>query len=292
MKVSLDFGFGVARLARFSAVTGGAVLLAAALAGPAAAQLSGSRHDLTPTGANNKFTPTSGVSEICVFCHTPHGSDITAIVPLWNRKLAAAPSYQTYSSLGTSTLMGGEAPVGSISMACLSCHDGQTAMNSIINAPGSGGYNAAGAIWAGSWSGSTVDGTGKLNTVPSMIGTDLRDDHPISIQYGGGQTGATVALSGAFRNADFNAMQTMTLNGDPVWWVDTAAGAAGAREKTDIMLYTRTEAGSQFGSLSGVPQPFVECGSCHDPHGTNAGAATFLRVSNASSAVCLACHNK
>lgn len=292
MKVSFDFGAGVARLARYSAVTGGAALLAAALSGPAAAQLTGSRHDLTPTGSNNQFTPASGVSEICVFCHTPHGSDTAAIVPLWNRNMAGAPAYTTYSTLGTVTLVGGEAAVGSISLACLSCHDGQTAMNSIINAPGSGGYNAAGALWAGTWSGTTVSAGGMLNTVPSMIGTDLRNDHPIGIQYGGGQTGATVALSGAFRNPDFNAMQTTTLNGQDVWWVDTAAGAAGTRQKTDIMLYTRNEAGPQFGTLSGVDQPFVECGSCHDPHGTGVGAATFLRVSNAGSAVCLACHNK
>ena len=42
----------------------------------------------------------------------------------------------------------------------------------------------------------------------------------------------------------------------------------------------------------------VECGSCHDPHGVPSGGngsaflPTFLRVTNAGSAVCLTCHNK
>jgi hypothetical protein len=42
----------------------------------------------------------------------------------------------------------------------------------------------------------------------------------------------------------------------------------------------------------------VECASCHDPHGVpSAGPgsvfnATFLRVTNTGSAVCLSCHTK
>ena len=44
----------------------------------------------------------------------------------------------------------------------------------------------------------------------------------------------------------------------------------------------------------------VECASCHDPHGVPSGGPgtntllrpSFLRVSNAGSAVCLTCHNK
>ena len=42
----------------------------------------------------------------------------------------------------------------------------------------------------------------------------------------------------------------------------------------------------------------VECASCHDPHGVpSAGAgstfnATFLRINNIGSGVCLTCHSK
>jgi hypothetical protein len=44
----------------------------------------------------------------------------------------------------------------------------------------------------------------------------------------------------------------------------------------------------------------VECGSCHDPHVSNGQSGpnsliageTFLRISNANSAVCTTCHVK
>ena len=134
-----------------------AVTLAVAIAGvgaslPATAQIANTKHNLgTTTGGTgvNKF---SGTAEICVFCHTPHGADTSAAVPLWNRTLPAPASFTTYDSLGTSSLDGKTAPVGSVSIACLSCHDGVTSMSAVINAPGSG--TGGDATWtAGTWSG-------------------------------------------------------------------------------------------------------------------------------------------
>jgi hypothetical protein len=81
---------------------------------------------------------TGNTSETCVFCHTPHGSDTNAAVPLWNKELPDPTSYTRYSTLGTSTLDGEEAPVGSVSLACLSCHDGSQAVDTVLNVPGSG----------------------------------------------------------------------------------------------------------------------------------------------------------
>src|SRR4029450_4140194 len=75
--------------------------------------------------------------------HTPHGSDITAPVPLWNKQLPTS-TYQTYAQLNSSPIDGTILPAGSGSPACLSCHDGTQAMDNIINAPGSGGYQANG----------------------------------------------------------------------------------------------------------------------------------------------------
>ena len=86
---------------------------------------------------------------------------------------------------------------------------------------------------------------------------------------------------------DFNLPFKATINGQPIWWVDSAAGNTGVREKTDMLLYTRNDLGQQ--------EPFVECGSCHDPHNSSTqvvGQVAFLRVSNAASAVCTACHIK
>lgn len=280
------------------------VLLAVGVMGSTTQALAGiatTKHNLGSTGTQtNKF---DGTGEICVFCHTPHGADTSASVPLWNRKLAAATTYTTYNSLGTSSLDGATAPVGSVSLACLSCHDGTQAMNVMLNKPGSAGYNAAGSFLAGTWSGITgTDGSGGLigngsDTVITNIGQDLKNDHPIGIQYGGGMpaggafTKGAIAI-GALKDVDFKAVEYSSLNNNDVWWVDT--GGSG-RQKTDMMLYTRTDTssvkidGSAGATLAGA-QAYVECASCHDPH-TDA-QATFLRVSNTGSGVCLACHIK
>lgn len=257
--------------------------------GPASAGIALTKHNLSSGGPGpNTF---GGTEAICVFCHTPHGADISAAVPLWNRVLSAPSSYTTYDSLGTSTLDGEVAPVGSVSIACLSCHDGTQAMNVMINAPTSPtsyGYNPAGALLAGSWTGpaSTASPVGSLNYATASIvniGTDLTNDHPIGIQYGGGGVDSTNP-TGTTADPDFNTVQYAVINSKDIWWVDTAIGTGGSRDKTDIQLYTR----SDFTGAN--PEPSVECASCHNPHTSD--NPTFLRIANTGSAVCLACHVK
>ncbi|MEQ1519421.1 MAG: cytochrome c3 family protein [Usitatibacteraceae bacterium] len=241
----------------------------------ALAQISTTKHNLGTTGPGpNKF---GGTDELCVFCHTPHGADTSAAAPLWNRVISGT-TYQTYDSLGTSTLDGKTAPVGSVSIACMSCHDGTQAMNVVINAPGSGGYNATGAPMPGAWSGANQTGGAISPGLITNLTTDLRNDHPIGIRYcGGGQTSATP--TGACVDADFRAPSTTA-----------AGGLAGSRQKTDMALYTRGPGAGGGGYVGQTePEPFVECASCHDPHSAN---PTFLRIANTGSAVCLACHVK
>jgi hypothetical protein len=276
------------------------------LCGPVSAQttpvgIAATKHNLGsgtgPAGRNQ----VSDTAEICVFCHTPHGGSTDAPVPLWNKRLGAAGvpagggTYITYDTLQTPSLDGSVAPVGSISMACLSCHDGTQAMDNVINAPGSGNVLADGGGNDGrnwSWTGATVDtATGRLNSGAALIGTDLSNDHPIGIQYcGGGLSGSGTTVSGTCKDTDFKGPQTQLINGNQIFWVDT--GGAG-KQRTDLPLYQRTTGGLG---------PMVECASCHDPHvskdqagpittGQTAGE-TFLRISNASSAVCTACHVK
>ena len=260
---------------------------------PASAGIANTKHNLGSTGnaANNIST---GTDEICVFCHTPHAAVANADVPLWNKALPAT-TYTTYSTTNSSTIDGQVLAVGSISLACLSCHDGTQAMDNIINAPGSGGYDITGGGANGlgwTWAGPRVDADGKLAVgALTNLGSDLTNDHQIGIPYcGGGPTGT--APAGACVDRDFIAPTSGLINGTRVWWVDTlgAAGTA-AREKTDMILYTRN-----FGSQAAPNMaPSVECGSCHDPHveaGTGSSGATFLRIANTGSAVCLACHNK
>lgn len=257
------------------------------IGGPAWAGIANTKHNLGSTGSGTYNT--TDTAAICVFCHTPHGADTSAPVPLWNRKLPSGASFTTYASMGTSTLDSANGLTGSVSLACLSCHDGTQAMDVMINAPGSGGYNAAGADALYTWAGG-------IDTIPvgiTRIGTDLKDDHPISIQYAGGgydatQTLGTSAAGTTCTNCvdkDFFKPSQANLGGTQVWWVNSTGGTT-AREKTDMLLYTRG-----IGVYTGQTQaePFVECASCHDPH---TETATFLRVANTGSAVCLACHNK
>jgi len=259
----------------------------------ALAGIASTKHNLGSLGTGvNKF---DGTAELCVFCHTPHGADTTASVPLWNRKLPNPTTYTTYNTLGTSSLDGATVAVGSVSIACLSCHDGAQAMNVMINQPGSGGYNAAGAAMSGTWTGANQTGGAIKAGLITNIGIDLQNDHPIGIQYGGGPTSGTVPAAPAvytntlFKDADFKSANSGIINGKSVWWVE-AGGSAAGRQKTDMQLYTRTGV-SSVGTVTTLQgdQPFVECASCHDPH---TETATFLRISNANSAVCLACHIK
>ncbi|WP_216369794.1 cytochrome c3 family protein [Ramlibacter montanisoli] len=178
-------------------------------------------------------------------------------------------------------------PVGSVSIACLSCHDGVTSMSTVINQPGSGGYNT-GVSMAGTWTGANQsNGTLGVAGQISNIGQDLKNDHPVGIQYGGG--GITVTSPAATtKDADFIKPANKVMNNTTVWWVDTETTANAERNKTDMLLYTRAAGGGTSSATDA--EPFVECASCHDPH-TKANP-TFLRISNDGSAVCLACHVK
>ncbi|HET9976157.1 MAG TPA: hypothetical protein VFQ20_01875 [Burkholderiaceae bacterium] len=264
-----------------------------------AAGIADTKHNLgaNSTAGNNKTTDTA---EVCVFCHTPHGADTNAPVPLWNKRLGAngAPAgggtYTSYATLQTPSLDGTIAEVGSISMACLSCHDGTQAMDNIINAPGSGGYDATGGGNDGrtyTWTGATVNGAGRLSSGIAALGTDLSNDHPIGIQYcGGGLSGSGSSVTGTCKDGDFKPLLTAVINSNQIFWVETGT-ADNAKTRTDLPLYQRNP--NTLG-------PLVECASCHDPHvkqgetGPNGQVAgeTFLRISNASSAVCTACHVK
>lgn len=129
----------------------GAMVLA--LAAQAGAQISGSAHDFSDANGWQ-----SGVTEICVFCHTPHNAS-TTVEPLWNHALSAA-TYTTYASSTLDATVG--TPSGASSL-CLSCHDGTVAVDSY------GG----------------VTGTNFMGTVNAAanFGTDLSNDHPISFTY-------------------------------------------------------------------------------------------------------------
>ena len=266
-----------------------AALLAVAASSAQAQGIVGSQHDLTPGGTGQGQS--DATDQVCIFCHTPHGSNTAAGVPLWNKVLADPGTYSRYSSIALPSFDAAEAPVGSVSLACLSCHDGTQAMDVVLNGPGSGNYNAGGSEMSGTSIG-TMTGT----PVPNLE-QDLSNDHPISMQYAGGGVNETShptddqAPATLLTDPDFVPPFRTTLNSEPIWWVDSSTGgSAGVREKLDMLLYTRDEP-----TVTGGKQPFVECGSCHDPHNSSTKTASqvaFLRISNAASAVCTSCHVK
>lgn len=290
------------------------VALGAALvfAGSASAGIANTKHNLGSTGgAASADNPnkTSATGEICIFCHTPHGGDNTAPVPLWNKRLTDS-NFATYDQLGTSTLDAGILQIGSVSLACLTCHDGTQALDNILNGPGSGDYDAdgdevnadEGRVWAWSSFDNSLDGAGRfVSTAIFNLGTDLTNDHPVSVQYGGG---GIVDGGGTTNDEDF--VQPVQVPGIARWYVNNtnATVQQAGFDKWDFKLYTRnpSDAGETFqntptSNATGA-QPFVECGSCHDPHFET---TTFLRMpgtpdgateSNAGSQVCLACHTK
>lgn len=240
--------------------------------------------------------------EVCVYCHTPHGANTTATLPLWNRTLKAT-TYSTYDLLGTSTLTQSVAQPGAASLSCLSCHDGQTAVDSVINMPGSGRYNpdpnrdtVQSMTFLNSWGANasgvgpgthlglngvnpeagclvchapvtSIVGAGATDFTVFAIGTDLKNDHPVGVTF--------PALSAA--SDDFKS----------------PAGTKGSASFFDVDSNNNMDKG-EVRLYDGK----VECASCHDPHGVPSGGPnsvfkpTFLRVANTGSALCLTCHSK
>lgn len=234
--------------------------------------------------------------EVCVYCHTPHGANTSAAAPLWNRSLPST-TYTTYDKLNTTTLTQAVYQPGAASLPCLSCHDGQQAIDAIINMPGSGQYfpNPDPTRWVPSAALGQYksvqhrtmvacmachdDGTNGFGGVATdfsvfMIGTDLRNDHPVGVTY--------PTVNGA--STDWNTPNGSIQKGTMVSTFFDESPRDGRMDKSEIRLYD-----SGHG-------PSVECASCHDPHGVpSAGGTmnpTFLRKLNAGSAVCLTCHSK
>lgn len=239
--------------AELTKATGDAAAAASLSRNEAAAGIFG-KHNFTASGI--------ATGEICAFCHAPQGAETKVEAPLWNRSISPLSDYKAFSTLGSSTA----ASSGSVSMACLSCHDGTQAPNIVINTPAKNGT-----------------GSDSINGTKTDSSSFLKGHHPVGMQYGGG--GKTQTMPGApVKLNDFRSTSHSGVNSGTVWWIDT--GGIG-RQKTDLLLFTRTETSNNLPQS----QPYVECASCHDPH--NFTGQTFLRVPNTvGSALCLTCHAK
>ncbi|MFQ5773636.1 MAG: cytochrome c3 family protein [Kiloniellaceae bacterium] len=153
------------------------------MSGVRAGTIVNSEHDLS--------TRTTTTDEVCVFCHTPHNTadPATLPVPLWNRQ-SSTTTFTMYSS-PTLDMVIATQPQG-VSAACLSCHDGVTAFDALVNNPGI-----------------TLPDT--MGTGPEAVGAggDLTNDHPVSITYSVG--------TGPGQDPGFNAAVAGKVNGLPLF---------------------------------------------------------------------------
>lgn len=253
---------------------------------PAFGGIARSKHDFSPLGTSNfsgNFRLPSGaiITEVCVFCHTPHSSSTDnayknnngtgSNIALWNRIVpvgagtANSSSRYTLYSSPSLTRVNMQTPTGQ-SLMCLSCHDGVTSIavgdasvgsNVLLNGPGSGNqpitlttpglYDKVGDIY---WNDPLVGGWGAnignllpgFNPLSDKI--DLSNDHPVSFSWPLG------VIPGIKTTAPTNPSLRL------------------------------------FGSLR-----MMECSTCHNVH-DNTTYPPFLVMSNGGSAMCLACHDK
>ena len=228
------------------------------------------KHNLSVSGPGT----VKAVSEtqICVFCHTPHGAQSAPAAPLWNRKFSGA-TYTPYasSSIEANALEMASAP-GGTSKLCLSCHDGTLAIGSVdvLNAQ----QNVAIDLRNTGPGGTMPAGAGATTGFTRNLGVNLTNDHPISFTFD-----ATLANNdGELRTPD---------------GITVGTRQAGVQPKPKLPL----EGGQ------------VQCASCHDPHSRETDPARepgkFLRAnrlqespptggpfSEAADQICLACHDK
>ena len=304
----------------------------ASAAGDTAGGVVWSRHNLSSYGEHYQATTSvSGTStatgitpltvittEICVFCHTPHFGQ-TNSAPLWNRGTSAI-GYVAYGA-SEQTLAGTSTSVGGSSLACLSCHDGVTTLDNLINKPGKGSRTdgtGADQGWVfGEIGTDTIGGTGasRLNIGANNAGSrnaaavDLSNDHPIGVVYYGDPTGVKLA---SLRPLDTVISSINIYNAKEIG----GTGGSSAYGRSDNLWAVKGYIREGDATINDLLKEgnMVQCASCHDPHYKNqtnddpsllASYATtdqndgeidglFLRRvgGNSNSGVCRTCHNK
>lgn len=157
-----------------------------------AGSIVGSDHDLTAIGLTRQHAGVmfNDYQEVCVYCHTPHGAVPTA--PLWNRQMYQG-NYTLYSSPTLNAIM--EQPsLSGVTRMCLSCHDGTIAVDALVNIPNrdytvapdhmkmeaSDNPHGGSCGFCHMW---FYEDPPNVDVKPSLMTTDLSDDHPVSFVY-------------------------------------------------------------------------------------------------------------
>lgn len=294
---------------------------------PLNGSISNTRHNLTQSfnaAASDTMTVTvrNNYGEVCVYCHTPHGANTKVAAPIWNRTVNTG-QYTIYDK--PRTLNRPITQPGPNSLTCLSCHDGTIAIDSIINMPGSGGYNAnqeteVDKTWLNSWANRTLAKApvGPPGLGHAEMGVAINDVNDLPDQTTSGpkctfchfsDTGIpdfrVFVIGTDLRNDHAVGILFPDQFGPGVDFFQPTGEIPGKMKFFDKNGngYPDKNEPRLYNSGDG---PEVECASCHDPHGIPiAGPGSqfipsFLRVSNgnantgegSSSGLCLTCHEK
>ncbi|MBA4373405.1 MAG: hypothetical protein C0402_11170 [Thermodesulfovibrio sp.] len=234
----------------------------------AAARVQGGLHDLSISGISPFAS--GNTEEVCVFCHTPHHATKTQSYStnpntvggaasissfLWNRAIPVrAWTPYTSTTLQANTAGG----PGTLSLLCLSCHDGIGAMNVLTRNPLTGAPDQPVAFNQFGDFAVSDPSIGRLNIGEGVCagdncasgGGNLQNDHPIGFSY--------------------DTVQPLDSGLQPVGSIPVAI----------------------LNRLNLTANRSVECSTCHDPHLDNFGGTNFLVLSNNNSALCLGCHIK
>lgn len=212
-----------------------------------AASIVASKHNLSLATANLAGKTNATSTQICIYCHAPHNAVNPSL--LWNRNAAvAAGSFTLYSGANMANISYKTGfTADSTSLFCMSCHDGQTSMDSVQNQP------KVGALAIG-----TVTGPA---AIAGATGDNLANTHPVNFPV----------LNNNQSDLNFPSGVTFT---------EGKMGAAG-----EFPLFKSTDAGA--GRTTGTQSlECGSCHAVHDPanvpflRGTMTGSALCLGCHN------------
>jgi len=230
-------------------------------------------HDFTDAANITKYgvdMTGENVPQVCAYCHIPH-ADMSNQSPaktlLWNHVIPATTTYKVYSSpslkatptalnTGDATQLGGEA---FYSLACLSCHDGSTAINAVYRVPD-------GVTLTGSTTMGAIPGDGTMHLIGQNA--DLSQSHPVNFTYDAALVAADTGIWDVGNGANIRTLGTSMIKAVRA---TNTVDASGALQQP--LLFNNT----------------VQCASCHNPHSDTNGP--YLRTSVVNSQLCFKCHS-
>ena len=165
----------------------------------------GSKHDFTGLNHRAGVVAMGGVAfsdygNPCVYCHlSPEEAGITpgqnlnlensGVIEGWNRYMPATENYRLYDS---GSMDNKPNSPSSISLLCLSCHDGTMAVDMILFKPAAFRNKQDAALHMRlngakelTSCGQCHNGTVAHDISVKVVGTGLQDEHPVSMTYGG-----------------------------------------------------------------------------------------------------------